>query len=80
MPLLEHDGLDHRDRAVGGAAFGRGVDVVEEGRDFGPVDEAVGTAGWARSVPSFLRRQESIRRASAADGRAPVSPAPGAAP
>ena len=34
------------------------------------------TADGARSVPSFLRRQESIRRPSATTGRSPVSPDP----
>ena len=41
VPLLEDDDLDHRDRAIGGAAFGGCVDIVEDGCDFGPVDEAV---------------------------------------
>ncbi len=35
-----------------------------------------GAGDGARCAPSFLRRQESIRRASAADGRAPVCPHP----
>ena len=58
MRLLEDDDFDHRDRGVGGAAFGRGVDAVEDGGDFGPVDEAVDAVESV--VAACVGREEDV--------------------